>query len=328
MKKINIQKVFLVMISLSLISLGWYQEVYYYRFTFTSIGLRVETSTIAGISLSLLLGYFAYNKKVIRFTLLLIFSIAVTIVGQNQSFEIKKNEYTLHTAAYTELTAQKDRYTLEIETLNGQIRANEELLPNTIQGRANWATKGVKPLEEKIDKLKIEKKDYESLLIETINKLSTGTTEATLFENIANDIPFLSPTVMKYVFMSFMSLFIALMAPAGITMLSTSKPQPKRKQSRAVGQVVKQQNTADKISVFVNGRFDGIDKPSVLRSRKDVVENTALTYGEFNGLSKRAVDLGLISVQGNKSVPTVNKSKFEMMLRNRQSVSDKIRSVR
>ncbi len=306
--------------SLALISLGWYQEIFYYRFTFNSIGLNNVTSTIAGVSLSVLLCYFAYTKKVVWFALLCTFSIGVTIVGQVQVQEVKSNAYTLNTVAYTTLTLQQKRYTLEIETINKAISINELLLPNTIEGRANWATKGVKPLEEKIDKLKVEKKEYEQLLNETINKLSTGTKQTTLFENIANDIPFISANVLKYVFMSFMSLFIALMAPAGITMLSTKNPQVKKKPNTKKNKLVVTEKPSDKISVYVSSRFDGYDKPSVLKSRKYVVDNTALSYGEFNSLSKRAVDLGLVSVQGNKSVPTVNRSKFEMMLRNNQSV--------
>lgn len=319
------KKLPLYALSISLIILGWVQEVYYYWFTFNSIGLGKIIPFVAGVSLSLLLGYFALHKKLLGFTLLCGFSVCVTIIGQVQSLEAKNSSYTLQTALYTELLESKQRYTLEIETINDTIQLNENLLPKTIQERANWATKGVKPLEEKIDKLKAEKADYEGKLQDVINQLSTGTKQPTLFENIAKDVPFISATVLQYAFMSFMSLFIALMAPAGIRLLSTGNTQQKQKPKKRVVEV---ENTEDEISVYVNSRFGESSMPSVLNSRKEVVENTSLSYGEFNELSKRAVRLGLISVQGNKSVPVVNKGKFEMMLRNGLSVDEKVRGVR
>jgi hypothetical protein len=310
---------------LSLIIGGWYLEIHYYRFTFNSIGLNDFVSKVTALALCILLGYFAYYKKTVKFCIVLAFSIGCTLLGQSQSFESKKSVYDTKTLTYTALTTQQNRYTLEIKTLNTRILNKESMLPDSVQGMANWKTNGVDPIKKDIELLTADKKEYEVLLNEVIHSLSTTTRQPTLFENISKDIPFISSKGLQYAFMISMSVLIALLAPSGITLisvaLSTTTPQPK-KRSRVVekGSVEK----SDKLSVYVNSRFDGNDMPSVLKSRKHVVDSSDLSYGEFNSLSKRAVDLGLISVQGNKSVPTVNKSKFEMMLRNRQGVELKV----
>lgn len=305
-----------------LIIFGWIQEIYYYHYTFTANGLSTITALTAGASLSLLLGYFSYKKNYPLFIALLIFSIITTVLGQTASYSTKQQAYSIDTAVKTELTATKQYYTDQIEQLNDTIQLNENLLPKTVQERANWATKGVKPLEEKIEKLKAERSEYEQLLSDVSNKLSTGTKEFTAFESITKDLPFLSPIVIKYVFIVFMSLFIALMAPAGITILSTGNTQVKPKRVEKSRVATKKE---DIYSVYANARYGNSEQPGTLKSRKDVCESTGMSYSDFNKITKRAVQAELIAVQGNKSVPMVSRSEFEMRIRNKQQ---QMRAVR
>lgn len=318
----KLSKPLIVLSSVLLITFGWIQEIYYYQFVFSGVGLPFMTCLIAGFSLSLLLGYFSYKRNYPLFIVLLIFSIIASVLGQNTAYSAKQSEYTMNTVENTELQQSKQRYIKEIERVNSEIELESSLLPKTIEGRANWATKGVKPIEEKIARLKSEKQGYESELQTVINKLSTGNNNPTLFEQIAEDIPFISATVLQYTFMSFMSLFIALMAPAGITMLSTSKPVEKKKVKK---QQPVQEKKKDKLSVYIECRYAGQDKPVALKSRKFVTDSTVLNDSEFNSITKKARTLGLIASDGNKTVPLVSRSQFEMLYRNK---SESVKEMR
>jgi hypothetical protein len=317
----------LIILSLALICMGWYQEVFYYHFVFTGNGLASSTAYIAGISLSLLLGYFAMKKYVVRFGLLLIFSIACTVIGQNQSYSEKKNSYSISTVRNNELTENKQYYRNEIQRVNSEIKVNNDLLPKDLYGRAVLKTNGVDPIKADIAILKAEKKEYESKLLEVSHNLSTGTKQNTAFENLAKDIPFLSPTLLKYIFQVFMSLFIALMAPSGITILSTMNPQVERVAVKKVVEKKKDTTTTDHLEIYVNKRFRDQENPSSLMGRTEILNSKALTSTQYSKYTKLEKSLNLVNCLPNMTIPLVSRSKFIMMMRNNTANSQCISAV-
>ena len=320
-----IKKIPITLIALALIYMGWKQEVFYYVFVFTGNGLEEPMAYIAGISLSILLGYFAYKKNYFLFGLLLTFSIVTTVIGQNQSYSVKQSEYNIDTVKKSELTDNKQYYLNEIQRVNSEITANNLLLPDNISDRAYLKTNGVDPILRTIEILKAEKKEYELLMVQVSGKLSTGTKQNTAFENIAKDIPFLSPTLLKYGFQVFMSLFIALMAPSGIRILSTAYSPAgeavvkKPKKEKAV--------ESDGIDEFANERFRHDENPPTLLGRTEVMKNLGISYGKFAKFIADEKKYNLARSTGNMTIPNVSRSKYIMLMRNKQIHSGNLSAV-
>lgn len=304
----------LTLLSIALITMGIYQEVFYYKFVFIGNGLSKPVSYIAGISLSLLLIYFTYIKAYVRFSILLLFSVVCSVIGQNHSYTEKQNSYSMHTVQKHELSISKQYYVDQIKIIDEQIQYNNSILPDNAKDRAMYKTNGVDPIKNDIALLESKKAEYESKMESASNRLSTGIKENTAFENISKDIPLLSSNVLKYGFQAILSLFIALMAPSGIRILSTIYPQGdkvvKKKEAKATGD--------DIYTRYVNSRFRGQEKPDTLKGRGGVVEEARISYNNFNKLAKLEKDLNLVTKEGNSTIPNVSKSEFIMMLRNKR----------
>jgi len=320
----RMKKLPLIILSLLLISLGWYQEIYYYRFTFESLGMNGLTPTIAGVSLSVLLCYFAYKKNYPLFILLLSFSIVCTIFGQLQSYSENQKAYSIETVQEKELLETKQYYIHQIDRINSEIDTKNELLPKDIKELAMWKKNAVDPIRDEIAKLNNQKKEYESLLATTINSLSTGEQVKGIFDNFSDDIGLSSPTLLKYAFWVFYSLFVALLAPSGTRLLSTINPQPKNNKPIEKKEIKQQE---DIITKFANSRFRNEEKPASLKGRGEVVKELGISYPAFQKFVSAEKKYNLVRTTGNMTIPNVTRSEYIILLRNKKPYSHCIVAV-
>ena len=326
MKTLN--KPLLTLLSVALISCGWYLEIYYYRFRFVGDGVDPTVSLILGSALTLLLSalfiksVFNSKKIVIARVVLICMSVSFTMSGQNYSYNESQNMNSVENSSTASIKDKYSDYTVRIQNIENDIQQKNSLLPDNIKERANWATKGVQPLLEEIKLLKDDLKYYEHLRDNL--DLSTGSVvKLSAYEALSNDLGLQSPTLFKLVSLGLISLFLALMAPSGIKVLE-SVYSPKE----VVQKPKKQESTSiDSLTLYTNSRFRGEEKPPSLKGRGEVVGETGISYAMFNKISKKAISLGLITTTGNMTIPNVTKSEFEMMLRNNRAYSGKLSAV-
>lgn len=334
MKKISITIIskiikifFLTIMSLALISAGWWQEIYWYRSVLTGNGLEPVFSLITGSSLSLLLCHFAIKKMKVSFTVLLLFSMLFTIVGQNQAYNKKKNAYIAQTEAEQRKLNLFDKYTKNIEKIDLSILKKENMIPPDMKDQAIWKSNGIDPIRADIAILKSEKKVYEDKLEEIVLSKAVVLEPKTSYENFAKDIPFISPTLLRYLFLVLQSFFIGLMAPSGFTIIGSAfnsqggvvVNKPKKDKEEVV--------TVDNLVLYANSLFRNEERPSTLKGRDDVTKETSISQYYFNKKSAAAKKLGLIVTNGNMTTPNVTRSEFIMMMRNKTACRRDLTSV-
>lgn len=326
------KKPLLTTLSILLIAGGWFLEVYYYQYRFVGDGTPFTISIIIGATLTLLLTALFTMKSVaskIGRVALILLSVWFTWSGQNYAFNEKNNANSEKTTLNQSKQQLFNYYTEEVERLNNTITEKQEQIPKDIKQQTYLQTNGVKPLREEINKLTMEKQRYEKLLKDLIPDLSTSNnTNLSAYELLAKDIGLDSPTLLKTLSQLFLSLFIALMAPCGITILSTVYPQGKKKVEKKKESRVVTPKKDDIFTLYTNSRYSNSDKPVYLKGRTATCEETGMTQDKFNKISKLAIQLGLIVNSGNKHKPVVNKVQFEMMLRNKQKVVGRLRAVK
>jgi hypothetical protein len=224
-----IRKILLTILSVALLGLGWFLEVYYYQFRFSGDGVHPIISWIIGGALTLLLtGLFLIdnNKKAfVGRIILIILSVFCTLSGQNYSYNKQQNLNNTDIAAEENKQELYNYYTEQINKTNNTIIDKNKQIPEDVKDQANWATKGVGPLREEIANLKIELSKYEdkrdAIILTLSNSSQTNIKEKSAYEMLAEDLGLSSPTPLKLISQGLLSLFFALMAPTGVHIQET-----------------------------------------------------------------------------------------------------------
>jgi len=325
----NIKKISLIILSVALLGLGWFLEVYYYQFRFSGDGVQPIVSILIGIGLTLLLTSLFINLnigKIIIIFPLVLFSIFCTTSGQNYSYNIKSKSNSIENANEENNQDRFDYYTAKIEQLNNELLHENSLLPDDIKSRTYLNTNGVQPLLENIKFIKLDIKEYEVLRDGFLSNLNSSNnisvTSKSAYEMLADDLGLDSPTPLKLMSQAILSLFIALMAPTGVRILSNVFKVKTVKQKKTVEPAINK--TEYLIRIYAKARFRNEEKPSTLKGRGDVTKETGISQLNFNKLSKRAADLNLLNIKGNMTTPNVTQSQFIMMMINKQPFNDQM----
>lgn len=327
----KLKKALLTPLSIILLSGGWFLEVYYYQFRFVSDGVGPRISWILGGALTLLLSALfiesIFNSKKAKFgrIVLIILSVFCTLAGQNYSYNEKNNSNSTENAIEENKQNSYNYYTVQIEMLNKNIQDKNNLLPDNIQSRANWDTKGVQPLLKEIkgleDKLIYYENKRDLITLKTSSNYSVVKLSA--YEALAKDIGLDSPNLFKLVSLGLISLFIALMAPSGIKILE-SLYTPKKE----VKKVKKVVTAADELTTFSDSRFFNQENPKALKSRAAVVKETGISYDQFNKYRKLEIKLNVTKKESGVIIPSVSRSEYIMLMRNKRLHTGSLQAVR
>lgn len=320
----------LTAVSTVLILLGWFLEVYYYQFRFSGDGSPGWLAIILGAAMTIYLSSLFINtnkRKIVIRTGVIIFSVFCTLSGQNYSYNLQQKVDSEQTAGYINTQNTYNYYTVQIESLQKNIQEKNNLLPDNLTTRTYLNKNGVQPLLLEIKAIKDEVRYYETKR----DDLNTGTSEIlkslTAYEMLARDLGLSSSTPLKLISQALLSLFIALMAPSGVRILSSiygdKKPVVQIKKK-----VVVSENKEDLYTKYSNSRFGGVESPGSLRGRATVVTDIGISYDRFNKFVKLEKALNLVVCTGNKTMPKVKRSEFEMMIRNRTTYSESKSGVR
>lgn len=325
MKKNNLIVKITVSIMLSAMMLsGWFLEVYYYWFRLTGDGVNKYVSIVIGSGLTLLLSSLFYNKKWYKLLLaipLICYSVFATTSGQNYSYSQANSINSTQTAIEQNKQRLFEQYTGDIKDIKKDIQTKNDILNMPLEDRAIWKTNGVIPLQQEIDKLEEKLSRYEELQRSVSSTLSTSkeTKKENLsaYELLAKDLGLTSPTPLKLASQAILSLFIALMAPIGISILSTLYPQQKKEDKKKQGRVVVENSPIqDEITLYAKSRYDGMELPEKLKGRSAVLQETGITHHKYQEITKNAGRLGLIKADGNSTVPCVKRSEFALLYHN------------
>lgn len=230
-KLLNLFPVFLIILGSAL-------EIYYYSYRFTMDGINIYIALTISISLTLLLTMLArYYKTKIVFWLLIplaAFSIFNTSAGQAFSLGEKYNQETIEEAQQLNKQSDIDYYQNKISELNNEYNNLETQKNNTITSladRYHWKNTLAK-MEARQDEIKLEIKESESVILNLRPELTINEEvekQETNIYKFYNNLFGLNPKWLQFILQTVLSFFIAAMAPIGIIILSTRKPEPEKK---------------------------------------------------------------------------------------------------
>jgi len=209
-------------LSIAMILIGSFLEVYYYTFRFTADGIPWWLGIIIGAGLNLLLMLLVYWKKN---SLMIIFLIAYSVISTSagQTFSIIEKQKSEIEA---KVSPEKKRIEKEIELLqeeraglSGQISGTIK----TLEDRYEWQNtlgKAEKRIEEIEGQIKTYNKSIEDL---TKGQTITENNIYTFYESLLKGI--IGKDFLKFIFHTILSVFIALMAPTGIKIMMSGQEE-------------------------------------------------------------------------------------------------------
>jgi len=241
----------------SMIILGSFLEIYYYAFRFTQDGIELWLAMIIGISLTLLLNLAVFMRKLRLVWLLIIplaiYSILCTSAGQSFSLglEIKEEKIEQVQEEYTQIEIDETakRITWIDEELV-RIRKQKDETITSLSDRYHWKntlkiaeeleaelTTERSGLTKKLSELRIKAKTKDN-----IEQRSTNTYE--FYQGMTG----WSAEWLQFALHTILSVFIAIMAPIGIIVITGMNVRTKRKR---IPQNKTDKNTMDRIESLV-----------------------------------------------------------------------------
>ena len=217
-----------------LIIFGSFLEIYYYAYRFTNDGIETWLSIIIGIALTIFLcmAILYRNKKWVRFLILtlIVYSVLATSAGQSFSLSLFQKEETQEDIQeqYRQDEIEEIQYRIQqIDEKYSQIQFGINETTQTLHDRGVYRT-----ALEKAENQQLLLNEERSLLR---NRLSELRQYAISYEGIEkrktniyefyNRLTIISENLLQFIFQTWLSIFIAIMAPLGITTLQRIKPK-------------------------------------------------------------------------------------------------------
>lgn len=245
---------------LLLIGCGWFLEVWYYYYRFTSDGTGWRVSVVIGVSLTIFLtALVRYRNKWsarIIFGLILAYSVFCTSSGQDVALSGRLNEVAREEALTAGTAEEKQRYIAEIGKIDKELQQIAGSLADInalgIQERAKWRTT-IAGAEERAAFLQGEKERYDGLIAGLrgdsvqIKKISTN-----IYDRFGK-----AGAAVRIFSQVLLSLFIALMAPAGKILMEKPIVSEENKPETAPSTPNKVDNFAPYVKIWVTLSFLG-----------------------------------------------------------------------
>jgi len=246
-------------LNVALIIAGWFLEIFWYYFRFIQDGTGPEIAIIEGLALTLFLSVVAYARtvnpgwyKTAMFLLLCAYSIFCTSGGQAYNLNVKLNEST---TANIEQTQAQRKAQIRVESIDRQISGMETDLQSirdqlqgiaSIEDRGLWRTTVAAAEVQQTDILeRMEALELEKMSLDYIEVATTRRDENiySYYGKLFN----WSADWLQIILQTTFSLFICLMAPFGITALTTGTTRAKPER-----QAVDHSDWEDEVEQFVH----------------------------------------------------------------------------
>lgn len=227
--------------AVALIVLGAFLEIFWYYLRFAEDGLSHWLSIIIGTALTLFLAVLTILRKENRWAIpaafiLAAYSVFATTAGQSVALGMILEERGEETAQQAITADAITDYRANIERLDreeAQLLSSTEGL--TLRDRANFRTYGIAPIEKRKAAIAEERREWQDQIDAERDTLTTHKTveiqELNVYVFYASVIGG-DPRVIQIILQVALSVFIALMAPAGIIMLSGGRPKVKAKSKK------------------------------------------------------------------------------------------------
>jgi hypothetical protein len=223
----------------SMIVLGSFLEIYYYAFRFTNDGIDLWLATVIGIALTLLLSLavFMRNLKPVWFLIipLSIYSVICTSAGQSFSLGLEIKQEKIEQVQAENNQKEIDDTRARITWIDNELAILRKQKDETITSLADrYKWKNTLRIAEAREKELTNERGIQA------NKLSELRAQATTSQDIKqrltniyefyNQMTGWSPEWLQFSLHTILSIFIALMSPLGIIII-TNMPgeRPKRK---------------------------------------------------------------------------------------------------
>ena len=230
--------------SILLIIIGSFLEIWYYIIRFERDGIEFWLSAIMGVSLTLLLSVLVLLRQHRTWPWLLmlpliVYSVLATSSGQSfhlsqlektETVDIAKNE-NLH-ELIKETRSLKTQYESERKQITVKINAIG------VWSRQNLYAEEIQKLEQRRDFLDTEiirlqtVIDKDSRSVEITDEIKKEKTETSyeFYERLTG----IQAQMSQFILQTLLSIFFAIMAPVGITLIQSigGKPEPKKRRQR------------------------------------------------------------------------------------------------
>lgn len=207
-------------LSASMILIGSFLEVYYYQFRFTADGVNIWLGVVIGFGLNLLLLLLVYwNKNTILIIALILYSVISTSAGQTFSMiEKQKSEIS------EMVNPEKNRILEDIKTLETERNNINNQINNTVtslEDRYEWKNT-LAAAEGRKTEIESQIKNYNNKIDELTDNIELEEKNVYTFYSalIGGVIP---KDILKFLFHTALSIFIALMMPTGIKIFTLSE---------------------------------------------------------------------------------------------------------
>lgn len=281
---------------ISLIIIGSFLEIWYYQYRFSNDGISIWLSVVIGTALTLFLCLAILNrdKKNIKILILTLIIYSVLATSAGQSFSLSLFQETEHQEDIQEKYRQEEiietqNRIQEINLKYSQIQNAIEQTIETLHDRGAYRTA--------LEKAETEQRLLNEERTELKNQLSELRSEAITYEGIEdhktniyefyNRLTFISEEWLQFIFQTWLSIFIAIMAPLGIT---TLQGLPKKEKSVKKPYEEKRDNLLIKmIEKWVYINWFGIRSK---KSNRILSKKTFFEYSKSHGLEypKRQYD--------------------------------------
>jgi len=217
-----------------LIIFGSFLEIYYYAYRFTNDGIESWLSITIGIALTLFLcmAILYRKKRGIRFLILtlIIYSILATSAGQSFSLSLFQKTEIQENVQEQYRQDEIDEIQFRIQQIDEkytQIQFGINETTTTLHDRGVYRT-----ALEKAENQQLLLNEERSLLRDRLSELrqyaisydGIEKRKTNIYE-FYNRLTFISNEWLQFFFQTWLSIFIAIMAPLGITTLQSIKPK-------------------------------------------------------------------------------------------------------
>jgi hypothetical protein len=222
-------------LSIGLICLGSFLEVYYSAYRYIQDGIPVWLGIIIGLALNVFLMICMIQKRHVLALCLIVFSIISTSAGQTFSL-IQKQSSEIVAAALPEVEELR-KESEELGNEKSKIEAQIEETVKTLQDRYQWRNTlaAAEDRKREIERLILSNRERIDSLSDVQKTKIKENNIYTFYEGLTRDI--FKADALKFILHTILSVFIALMAPAGILALGSEerKEKPKEKKKPLVG---------------------------------------------------------------------------------------------
>lgn len=303
-----------------LITLGSFTEIWFYILRFQQDGTETWLSTIIAAALTLFLAALTLLRHQNRWAIpaafaLAAYSVFCTTAGQSAALGLIQNERSQEDAQQAIAVDAIADYRQNIDRLDREEEdIRERIASMTTDDIAYWTTRGIEPFEDRKNAIAAERQEWQDRIDAERDTLTTHEaverTERNVYAFYASVIGG-DPRVIQIILQVVLSVFIAMMAPTGIIMLTLEnrEPEPEIEPEETVDPEFARQARSWAWISWHGIRAEKSDRLMALDAVKRAADSKDLRNDLFETILDESVSRGIVSIRDDGYyVPAVSEA--------------------